>query len=66
MSYNLCSGTKSYRSRRRTITGSPSEGVRYDPASDFWPPQWYETGIYVALAGVLAGLCFWRIRGRRD
>lgn len=45
---------------------NPHVGVRYEPASDFWPLQWYETGIYVALAGVLAGLCFWRIRRHRD
>jgi len=45
---------------------NPHVGVRYEPASDFWPLQWYETGIHVALAGVLAGLCFWRIRRHRD
>jgi ABC-type transport system involved in multi-copper enzyme maturation permease subunit len=34
----------------------------YHPASRFWPFQWYETGIYTALALGLAGFCFWRIR----
>jgi hypothetical protein len=36
--------------------------VTYQPASRFWPFQWYETGIYTALALGLAGFCFWRIR----
>lgn len=44
----------------------PRVSVRYVPASDFWPLQWSETGIYVALAGILAGLCFWRLRRHRD
>jgi ABC-type transport system involved in multi-copper enzyme maturation permease subunit len=34
----------------------------YHPSSRFWPFQWYETGIYTALALGLAGFCFWRIR----
>jgi hypothetical protein len=38
--------------------------VTYHPASRFWALQWYETGIYTALALALAGFCFWRIRHR--
>jgi hypothetical protein len=38
--------------------------VTYQPASRFWTFQWLETGIYIALALGLAGLCFWRIRHR--
>jgi hypothetical protein len=38
--------------------------VTYQPSSRFWTFQWYETGIYTALALGLAGLCFWRIRRR--
>jgi hypothetical protein len=38
--------------------------VTYQPASRFWPFQWYETGIYTALALSLAGFCFWRLRRR--
>jgi hypothetical protein len=38
--------------------------VTYQPASRFWPFQWYETGIYLALALGLAGFCFWRLRHR--
>jgi hypothetical protein len=36
--------------------------VTYQPSSRFWPFQWYETGIYTALALGLAGFCFRRIR----
>jgi hypothetical protein len=38
--------------------------VTYQPASRFWPFQWYETAIYAALALGLAGFCFWRLRHR--
>jgi hypothetical protein len=38
--------------------------VTYQPASRFWAFQWYETGIYTALALGLAGFCFWRLRHR--
>jgi ABC-2 family transporter protein len=38
--------------------------VTYQPASRFWEFQWYETAIFVALAAVLAGFCFWWIRNR--
>ena len=36
--------------------------VSYQPASRYWPLQWYETGIYLALTLALAGLCLWWIR----
>jgi ABC-type transport system involved in multi-copper enzyme maturation permease subunit len=38
----------------------------YQPASNYWPLQWYETGIYLALATLLGATCFWRIRRHRD
>jgi hypothetical protein len=38
--------------------------VTYEPASRYWPLQWYETGIYLALSLALAGLCLWWIRPR--
>jgi hypothetical protein len=40
------------------------QAVTYEPASRYWPLQWYETGIYLALALALAGLCLWWIRPR--
>jgi hypothetical protein len=36
--------------------------VVYHPASQFWTIQWREAGLLLALAGGLAGFCFWRIR----
>jgi hypothetical protein len=38
--------------------------VTYQPSGRFWSFQWYETGIYAALAFGLGGFCFWRIRHR--
>jgi hypothetical protein len=40
--------------------------VTYEPASHYWPLQWYETGIFLTLAAALSGLCFWRIRRRQN
>jgi ABC-type transport system involved in multi-copper enzyme maturation permease subunit len=38
--------------------------VTYQPADRFWTLQWYETGIYIALAAVLAAVSFWWVRRR--
>jgi hypothetical protein len=40
------------------------EVLVYQPGSRFWALQWYETAIYLALALVLAGFCFWWVRRR--
>ena len=40
------------------------QDVLYHPDGHFWSLQWAETGIFLALAGLLAGLCFWWIRRR--
>jgi len=40
--------------------------VTYQPASRYWAFQWYETAIFLGLAVILAGVCFWRIRRRRS
>jgi hypothetical protein len=37
------------------------ESVTYQPASRYWPFQWTETAIYLALALALAGYCFRRL-----
>ena len=37
------------------------EAITYQPASRYWPFQWIETGIFLALALALAGFCFWRL-----
>jgi hypothetical protein len=41
------------------------EHITYQPASRYWPFQWIETGIFLALAFALAGVCFWRLGRRR-
>jgi ABC-type transport system involved in multi-copper enzyme maturation permease subunit len=41
------------------------ETITYQPASRYWPFQWIETGIFLALALALAGFCFWRLGRRR-
>jgi hypothetical protein len=42
------------------------QSVTYQPASHYWPLQWYETGIFLALAGALSCTSFWWIRRRRN
>ena len=45
-----------------------TEGYRqhlvYQPASHFWPLQWAELALFLALSGLLAGFCFWWTRHR--
>jgi ABC-2 family transporter protein len=40
-------------------------GVTYQPASRYWAFQGIETGIFIALAGGLAGYCSWQVSRRR-
>jgi hypothetical protein len=40
------------------------EVMTYQPASRYWPFQWFELAIFVVLALGLVGLCFWWIRRR--
>ncbi|WP_157435884.1 hypothetical protein [Actinospica robiniae] len=59
------------RSDLHCFTGSGSVGdclasyklhvdYTYQPPGDFWALQWCETGIYLALAALVSGACFWR------
>lgn len=47
-----------------------SHGIRvaesYQPASHYWPLQWSETGMFMAIALALAWYCFWRLNRRRS
>ena len=47
-----------------------SHGIRvavsYQPGSRYWPLQLTETGLFLALALALAGLCFWQLGRRRS
>jgi hypothetical protein len=38
--------------------------VTYQPASRYWAFQWYETGIFIGLALLLAAFCVWWVRRR--
>ncbi len=38
------------------------EAVSYQPASRYWPLQWYELAIFLAAALILGGLALWRVR----
>jgi hypothetical protein len=40
------------------------QDLLYHPGSHFWPLQWAEAGVFIGLAGLLAGFCFWWIRHR--
>lgn len=40
------------------------EDLTYQPPSHFWPLQWAETGMFVAVALLLVGFCFWWTRRR--
>jgi ABC-type transport system involved in multi-copper enzyme maturation permease subunit len=54
------------QSSQACLTQLADEGYRQrvinQPASHFWALQWRETGILLALALLLTGFCFWRIR----
>jgi hypothetical protein len=41
------------------------EVVTYQPASAYWPLQWYETAIFVVVALALIGFSVWWVRRRR-
>jgi hypothetical protein len=40
------------------------QDITYQPANHFWPLQWAETGVLLAVAVLLAGFCFWWTRRR--
>jgi hypothetical protein len=41
------------------------EAITYLPTGRYWPLQWIETGIFLALALVLGWFSFWRLNRRR-
>lgn len=40
------------------------QAVTYQPAGRYWAFQWYETGIFLALAALLSWFAFWWVRRR--
>jgi hypothetical protein len=38
--------------------------LAYQPADRFWPFQWIETGIYLAISALAIALTFWLVRRR--
>lgn len=40
------------------------QDLTYHPESHFWSLQWAEAGIFLGIAALLAGFCFWWIRRR--
>jgi hypothetical protein len=38
------------------------EAVSYQPASRYWPLQWYELALFLAAALILGGLALWTVR----
>jgi hypothetical protein len=44
------------------VAVSYHEVVTYQPASRYWPLQWYELCVFLAAALLLAGACAWRVR----
>jgi hypothetical protein len=38
--------------------------AEYQPAGRFWTLQWYEMTIFLVLAALLTGFCFWWVRRR--
>jgi hypothetical protein len=44
------------------LSGLYHEAVSYQPASRYWPLQWYELAIFLVAALILGGLALWRIR----
>ena len=40
------------------------QDITYHPAEQFWTLQFIETGVFLGLALLLAGFCFWWVRRR--
>jgi len=62
---NIVSGTSFQPCQAALAALHLRDMIAYQPASRFWAFQWYETGIFLALALILAGFSVWWIRRRR-
>ena len=60
------SDTDSFQSCQRALgTLHLRQLVTYQPASRYWELQWTEAALFLAVAVVLAGFCYWWVRRRR-
>ena len=60
-----CGGNGSPRACMQWIhSQNLRQAITYQPANRYWAFQWFEMGIYLALALALAGLAFWLVRRR--
>jgi hypothetical protein len=58
-----CGDNTTFDTCRRWIESQDlQQALSYHPDSHFWPLQFAEAGIFVGLAVLLVGFCFWRVR----
>jgi hypothetical protein len=57
-------GPQAFQDCVAKVAAKYHEVVTYQPASRFWAFQGLETALFVVLALLLAGLCFWWVRHR--
>jgi hypothetical protein len=57
-------GPQAFQDCVAKVAAKYHEVVTYQPASRFWAFQGIETAVFVVLALLLAGLCFWWVRHR--
>jgi hypothetical protein len=63
--YQNCTNNESITEMPACLAkGNIHVDVTEQPADRYWTFQWLETTIFTALTGLLAAVCFWRIRGR--
>jgi hypothetical protein len=46
------------------LSGVFHQVASYQPASRYWPFQWFELGIFIGLSLLLTGLSIWWVRSR--
>jgi hypothetical protein len=60
----LQAANQAYLKALHVCLASFRQVVTYQPASRYWPFQWYETAIFVGAALLLGGFCVWRVSRR--
>jgi hypothetical protein len=57
-------GPQDFQNCTAKIAATFHEAVTFQPASRYWPFQWYETAIFMAATLLLVGVSYWWIRRR--